>query len=311
LKTHQFVIRIPLVILGVQWLVASAVAQFEYTTNVDGSISITGYTGTNPVVNIPSNITSRIVTTLANQALYNAIITSVTLPGTMTNIGQEGFANSSLTNLVFSDGVTSIGEEAFEFCPALTSVGIPSSLTNIGSAAFAYCGFYDFTIGSGVNTLGTSALQGCEHLTNLIVLGALTNVGQDVFMYAPLRTLFFASNAPTDSLTSFEGSDINGSSVAIYYLAGGKGWSNTLEGNPSYLWNPVIQTNGGSFGVKSNFFGFNITSTTNIPIVVEASTNLSDGWGIVYSGALSNGSMHFSDAEWRNYPERFYRIRSP
>ena len=42
------------------------------------------------------------------------------------------------------------------------------------------------------------------------------------------------------------------------------------------LWNPLIQASGTSFGVQSSQFGFNITGTTNIPIVVEACTNLAN-----------------------------------
>jgi hypothetical protein len=40
-------------------------------------------------------------------------------------------------------------------------------------------------------------------------------------------------------------------------------------------------------------------------------TNLGGGWTALQSASLTNGSFYFSDAQWANYPNRFYRIRSP
>ncbi|MGH7953958.1 MAG: hypothetical protein ACREFE_18830 [Limisphaerales bacterium] len=77
------------------------------------------------------------------------------------------------------------------------------------------------------------------------------------------------------------------------------------------MWNPQAQTSDGSFGVQNNQFGFNITGTRNIPIVVEASTNLGGTWTPLQACTVTNGSIYFSDSQWINYPNRFYRIRSP
>ncbi len=83
-------------------------------------------------------------------------------------------------------------------------------------------------------------------------------------------------------------------------------------GIPTALWNPQAQTSDDSFGVKTNQFGFNITGTTNIPIVIEARTNLGgSSWIPLQSANLTNGSFYFSDPQWTNYRSRFYRIRSP
>lgn len=79
----------------------------------------------------------------------------------------------------------------------------------------------------------------------------------------------------------------------------------------SVLWNPQVQTSDGSFGVRTNRFGFNITGSSNLVIVVEACTNLaSPSWSPVGTNTLSGGSSCFSDSQWTNYPCRFYRLRS-
>ena len=103
-------------------------------------------------------------------------------------------------------------------------------------------------------------------------------------------------------------------SPTVYYLPETTGWSDFANnvGVPTVLWNPQTQTGDGSFGVENHQFGFDITGTTNIPIVVEAATNLTGGpWMALQNCTLTNGSVYFSDPQWTNYPSRFYRIRSP
>jgi hypothetical protein len=78
------------------------------------------------------------------------------------------------------------------------------------------------------------------------------------------------------------------------------------------LWNPQIQTTNGNFGVQSYQFGFDITGTPSIPIVVEACTNLANPiWTPLTNVTLTSGSFHFSDPQWTNFPTRYYGIGFP
>jgi hypothetical protein len=100
--------------------------------------------------------------------------------------------------------------------------------------------------------------------------------------------------------------------ATVYFVPGTTGWETIFGGRPTVLWNPQVRTSGASFGVRTNLFGFTITGTTNIPIVVEASVNLATAsWSALQTGTLTNGSIYFSDPQWTNYPARFYRLRSP
>ncbi len=64
--------------------------------------------------------------------------------------------------------------------------------------------------------------------------------------------------------------------------------------------------------MRNNQFGFTITGTANIPMVVEGNADLANAsWTPLQTCTLTNGSVYFSDPEWTNYPARFYRIRSP
>jgi len=243
-------------------------AQFTYTTNA-GAITITGYTGTNGSVAIPSTIYGLPVTSIGNEAFESkSSITNITIPGSITNIGESAFAScTNLTNVNFSQGVTSIN--GFYDCPSLTNVTIPASVTNFQGGAF----------------------RDCTNLTRL----------------------FFAGNA-----AGVDGYDIfSGERPTVYRLPGASGWSNTFDGLdaslPVVIWNPLFQVSGANFGVSNHKFGFTITngSTTNIPIVIEACSNLANPiWTPSTSLTLTN-TFHFSESLPTNSFSRFYRIRSP
>jgi hypothetical protein len=122
-----------------------------------------------------------------------------------------------------------------------------------------------------------------------------------------LASVYVQGNASTVDPSAF-GSD---SKVTIYYLPGTTGWSSTFGGCPAVLWNPLIQTRGSGFGVRTNHFGFYINGTANIPIVVEACTNLaSPVWTPVKTNILINGFYFFSEPLQTNCFGRYYRIRS-
>jgi len=82
---------LPVLIAVVAVLVASpSQAQFTYTTN-NGTITITGFTGTNDVFVIPSTIDGLPVASIGTNAFQDAGITSVSIPSSVTNIGDYAF----------------------------------------------------------------------------------------------------------------------------------------------------------------------------------------------------------------------------
>jgi hypothetical protein len=88
--------------------------------------------------------------------------------------------------------------------------------------------------------------------------------------------------------------------ATVYYLPGTTGW------------NPQMQTSGDSFGVRTNRFGFTISGTSGMAVVVQACTNLVNPfWSPVGTNTLISGTSYFSDPQWTNYPARFYRLWGP
>jgi hypothetical protein len=121
-----------------------------------------------------------------------------------------------------------------------------------------------------------------------------------------LTTVYFKGDAPSVGASVFY------SPATVYYLPGITDWHTPSGGAPAILWNPQVQTGGGSFGVQTNQFGFTITATTNLVIVVEACTDPGNPvWSPLATNTLTGGSSYFTDPQWTNYPGRFYRLRSP
>jgi hypothetical protein len=280
-------------------LPAAAQAQFTFTTN-NGTISITGHTGAVASVTyltIPDTITGLPVTSIGDQAFeFCTSLTNVTMGTNLANIGGQAFEYClSLTSVALGANVTNIGYEAFADCVSLPTVTIPSRVTSIGDDTFWFCSsLTNVTIPGSVTRIGAFAFGYCTSLTNVMIPSSVTSIGDNAFdSCTALTGVYFQGNAPSLGFEVFYGD----SSATVYYLPGTAGW------------NPQVQTSDGTFGVKTNQFGFTITGSSGLVAVVQASTNLANPvWSPVGTNTLAGGSSYFSDPQWGNYPARFYRV---
>jgi len=104
------------------------------------------------------------VTTIGEAAFSNNQLTSVTIPNSVTSIGDEAFANNQLTSVTIGNDVTTIGKQAFAK-NRLSSVTIPDSVTSIGYQAFVNNQLTSVTIPDSV-TLENSVFAGNSELAN-------------------------------------------------------------------------------------------------------------------------------------------------
>ena len=269
----------------------------------------------------------------------------INLPNNVATVGDGAFAGcSSMTNVVIGSSVSSIGADAFS-SSVLSAISVSednphysdrdgilfnkdqtallqyprrrpgnhytilSGVTTIGKSAFDSCSaLVSITIADSVASIGHNAFRSCASLTSLAIPDDIASIGDYTFYYCTsLTSLFFKGNVPT-----LGGNVFDYVPATVYYLPGTAGWGETLGGRPTLCWNPTV-ANDSSFGFATNRFGFNIVCTSDIPIVVESSTNLSSGaWAPLLTNMLgSSGSLYFSDPSSNKYPARFYRIVWP
>ena len=142
--------------------VTTAEGYFTFDSNTK---TITAYNiagGTNVV--IPETIGGVAVTSIGNTVFNGKQITNVTIPNSVTTIGNWAFSqNYSLTSVTIPNSVTGIGERVFSH-NQLASVILPNSVTSLGVGAFDSNNLISITIGPGV-TIGNYLLD-YEHWTN-------------------------------------------------------------------------------------------------------------------------------------------------
>jgi hypothetical protein len=278
---------------------AQQYGDFTYYVYPDGFglyIAISGYLGSGGSVDIPDTIYGLPVGMIEDLVFDGYAVTSVTIPASVGYIGYQAFSDcSSLIAITVSPANQSYN--------STDGVLFDKNRTTLiqcpGGKARSY------SVPSGVASIGDYAFSGCVRLTSIVIPGSVTDLGSGAFAdCSSLQGVFFKGDAPFVVPTGFDGA----TNATAYYLPDTTGWGATFAGRPAVLWNPLMQ---GS-GVGPTGFGFNITGTADIPIVIEAATNpATANWVPLQSLNLTNGAFYFSDPNWTNYPARFYRIRSP
>ncbi len=126
-------------------------------------------------------------------------MTSVTIPNSVTSIGDGAFSGcSGLTSVTIPNSVTSIGEYAFSGCSGLTSVTIPNSVTGIERGAFNGCSSLNsVTIGNSVTSIGDYAFWGCSSLTSVTIPNSVTSIGNEAFDWCSGLTSLTIPNSVT------------------------------------------------------------------------------------------------------------------
>lgn len=133
-------------------------------------------------ITIPSTFEDLPVVAIAENGFKGSSLTSVTIPNSITSIGDHAFENcTNLQSLSLPTSVTSIGEKAFAGCTALKTVSL-GNVKNIGNYAFGNCGnIQSITFPSNLRSIGEGAFYGCSRLATVTYQGT-QNAWQNLFV---------------------------------------------------------------------------------------------------------------------------------
>lgn len=142
---------------------------YEYTVNHKNEIKIRSYRGNDRQVVIPSEIDGKPVTEIGEysfngierhqenginfenhpNAWYNKRIKKITVPSTVTTIGEKAFGYmNNLNEVVFGEGLKTIEPYAFVDCPKLEGLKLPDSLVDFTLLAFEGTAIEEIVLGS-------------------------------------------------------------------------------------------------------------------------------------------------------------------
>ena len=129
------------------------------------------------------------LTTIGDSAFAGTSLTTLTIPASVESIGSEAFTDvGTLTSVTFNEGLKTIGANAFDGCSLLNTIALPNSLTSLGNNAFQYAGRDaaaadgTLTIGTGLTEIPQSAFMGMSKTGGALTIPAgITKIGASAF----------------------------------------------------------------------------------------------------------------------------------
>ena len=180
--------------------------------------ALTSYQGTDTAVIIPHNLD---ITAIGDGAFEEADITSVTIPDTVTSIGNDAFIQcGGLVSVTIPDSVTSVGNCAFSetaivepiivngilcYVPeGFTSYKIPDTVTRINGAFYGCKDLVSVTIPDSVTVIGDRSFVDCKALSNIVIPDSVSSIGNYAFSASGLTTLTLPDSIVSIGNNAFE-----------------------------------------------------------------------------------------------------------
>ena len=216
---------------------------------------------------IPSSLKS--VTVTGGSILYGAFynckgLTSVTIPNSVTSIGNYAFSGcSGLTSVTIGNSVTSIGSGVFNGCTGLMSITIPDSVTSIGNYTFSGCsGLTSVTIPDSVTSIGDYAFRGCSGLTSVTIPDIVTSIGDYAFCNCTgLTSITIPDRVTSIGSYAFSGcSSLESITIPFVGAKAGVTSSDTYQYPFGYIFG--TSSNTGGVATKQYYYGNSTSSTT-------------------------------------------------
>ena len=166
-------------------------------------------------------ISSSSITEIPNLAFNSCYaLQSVTLPDSVTRIGDLAFCGGAFSTFQNPKGLKSVGHSAFAVCKNLTSYVLPDGMTTIGRTLFQNCSsLSQVVIPGSVTLVEASAFDGCTSLTDIQFGGSQEDWNN--ISFGSSNTPVFSANIHYSTQATALGFGIHGSNIS---------WKITLDG---------------------------------------------------------------------------------
>lgn len=143
-----------------------------------GNTVLLKWNGMDSIVDIPYGVTM-----ITDAFADNIYVESVTIPSTVTRIGQNAFRNAvNLRNVEIPDTVTRIDGYAFQGDRSLRSIILPNTITTIGSSVFRGCEkLTQIELPHRVTSIGTYLLAECTSLSDVTIPSSVKSIHDTAF----------------------------------------------------------------------------------------------------------------------------------
>jgi len=147
-------------------------------------------------ITLPETITS-----IGDNAFgYSNALTSIQLPESITSIGNNAFESSGLVSIILPEGLESIGESAFIYCHALQEIAVPGSIKAIGSFAFAHTGLSTVSFSPAISqleVLPNDVFYDTSSLTSISIPQSVKVIGVSAFSDSGLASVVIPEGVTT------------------------------------------------------------------------------------------------------------------
>lgn len=109
-------------------------------------------------------------------------LTSVTIPDSVTEIGEYAFGICGLTEVSIPESVEIIGAMAFSNCINLKKINIPEKITTIDYNVFWECKeLTEIKLPENLESIGNNAFSGCDGFSEVTVPASVKNIDSGAF----------------------------------------------------------------------------------------------------------------------------------
>lgn len=151
-----------------------------YTVVAVGKLAFSEVTGISGIT-LPSTVTR-----IGDGAFWDSSLSAITIPETLTTIENSAFENTKLVTITIPETATSLGEDLFSGCLQLETINLPANMEILPKGLAQGCQkLATISFPESLKVIGEFAFSECPVLTGISLPSQLTTLERFAFAYTP------------------------------------------------------------------------------------------------------------------------------